>query len=311
MVTTNQENPKSGSKRGLIVAFIIILLAINGVQLWLNLSKTEEIQKKEMTIQDQKTEIGKTKQELESVIKDLQQKKLELATLGADTARLGKQIAELIEERKKLSKESRINKQRYEELMDKIDEANRLRDQAEANVTYWKGIAARLDSANRDLKVRQEHFIDSLKKLNLSKEQLAEKVAIASVMKAENIRFQAINEKGKPKEGDEFRAKYIHKLRIIFNLGENKIATMGNKEVFMRIIQPDGSPLFDESMGGGFFQAEGKEIPYTLKTDVLFDNNKPEGNFIYLKGNEYKPGKHTIELYSEGFLIGSGDFTIK
>ena len=56
---------------------------------------------------------------------------------------------------------------------------------------------------------------------------------------------------------------------------------------------------------------EGKEIPYTLKTDLLFDNRRPEVAFIYLKGSSYKPGKHTVELYSEGFSIGTGTFLIK
>jgi len=311
MVSSNPETKTSGGKRGLIIAFIIILLAINGVQLWISVSKTEEIEKKDMTIKEQKSEISNTKNELDKVIQDLEQKKRELAQLGADTARLSKEIMDLKVERTKLAKESRLNKQRYEELLAKIDEANRLRDRAEADVSYWKSIAARLDSTNKQLQYAQEKFIDSLKRLNLSKEQLAEKVALASVLKAENMKFEAINNKGKVKDGQEFKVKAIEKLRISFNIAENKIARVENKEIYLRLNEPDGSTLFDLATGGGMFTYEGKEIPFTLKTDVLFDNKKPEVGFVYLKGGAYKPGKYTVELYSEGYIIGTGTFTVK
>jgi len=311
MTTNYQENKKGGNKRGLIIAFIIILLAINGVQLWLNLSKTEEIEKKEMTITEQKTEISSKTLELDKVIKELEQKKIELAKLGADTASLASEIIKLKGERDQFKKEARLNKERYEEMMVRIDEANRIKDRAEADVSYWKQIATRLDSTNRELKLIQEHFIDSLKKLNLTKEQLAEKVAIASLLKAENIRFEGINNKGKAKQDVEFKVKSLEKLRVIFNLGENRIAQLENKVIYMQVIEPDGSVLFDESMGGGMFEADQKQVPYTLKTDVLFDNKKPEVRFIYLKGNPYKLGKYTVELFSDGYSIGSGSFLVK
>ncbi|MBX9851552.1 MAG: hypothetical protein K2X86_07310 [Cytophagaceae bacterium] len=311
MSSNVQEPKKGGGKRGLIIAFIIILLAINGVQLWLNLSKTDEIEKKDMTIAEQKIEITNKKKELDQVIADLEQKKQELAALGADTTRLGQELAELKKERNVLAKQVRINKNKYDELEARIFEANKLRDQAEAQVAYWKNVAAMLDSTNRELKAEKERFIDSLKRLNFTAEQLQEKVAIASVMRAENIKFEAVSHKGKAKAGTEFKAKALEKLRITFNLGDNKIAKIENKVVYLRVVESDGSVLFDETTGGGTFEFEGKQIPYTAKTDILFDNKKPQGSYTYIKGSPYKPGKHTIELYCEGFLIGQGVLNIK
>jgi hypothetical protein len=310
-MTNNQESKKSGSKRGLIIAFIIILLAINGVQLWLNLSKTEDIEKKDMTITEQKARIDSTTTELDKVIKDLEAKKQELAKLGADTTRMSEAITKLIEERNKYAKESRFNQIRYQEILVRIEEANRLRDIAETEVVKWKNYAALLDSTNRKLKVEKEYFIDSLKKLNYTQAQLVEKVAVASVLKAENLRFEAISNKGRVKEGDEFRAKSLEKLRVIFSLGENKIAKIEKKIIFLRIIEPDGSALFDNSTGGGTFIFEEKEIPYTDKREILFDNKKPEIAFNYFKGSPYKPGKYTIELYADNFNIGTGSFEVK
>jgi hypothetical protein len=136
-------------------------------------------------------------------------------------------------------------------------------------------------------------------------------VALASVLKAENMKFEAINNKGKVKDGQEFKVKALEKLRISFNIAENKIARVENKEIYLRLNEPDGSTLFDLATGGGMFTYEGKEIPFTLKTDVLFDNKKPEVGFVYLKGSGYKPGKYTVELYSEGYIIGTGSFTVK
>jgi cell division protein ZapB len=308
---TSAENKKGGNKRGLIIAFIIILLAVNGVQLWLNLSKDQEIEKKDITIEEQKTIINNKTEEFDKVLAELNQKKAELAALGEDTARLSQEIARLTTERNKYAKEARLTKEKYKDLELALEQANLLRNKADERVKYLEDLNTIISQENRELKVKQEKFIDSLKRLNLTKEQLAEKVAIASVLKAENLRFEAISSKGKAKEGTEFRAKSLEKIRVVFNIADNKIAKFENKEIYLRIIEPDGSALFDMATGGGSFVAEGKEIPYTLKTDLLFDNKRQEVGFVYMKGSPYKPGKHTVELYCEGFNIGTGSFIVK
>lgn len=310
-VNEPKETQKSGSKKGLIIAFIIILLAINAVQLFLNINKSNDIAEKDKTIVEANAKIDSTTTELNKAIDDLKLKQQEIARLGGDTATLGEQIRSLEAESIKLKNESATNYSLYIKIKKEIDKAHQIARDASAEADRLRAQLAAADSSIKDYQNKVVANLDTISKLKVTQNELAEKVAIASVLKAESFQIDAITAKGKVKDGGEFKAKNIDKLKISFYLGENKVAKQEGKEIILRVIEPDGSALFDVGTGGGSFQFEGKEIFYTLKQDVLFDNRKPQVVFTYVKGSAYKPGKHNIEVYTEGYKIGEGSFLVK
>jgi cell division protein ZapB len=76
-----QEKKKGGSKKALILAFIIILLAINAVQVWMNINNSKELDKSNKTIVNQQTKIDSISVQLDEAIKDLESKKQQIAQL--------------------------------------------------------------------------------------------------------------------------------------------------------------------------------------------------------------------------------------
>lgn len=310
-MTEAKDNQKSGSKKGLIIAFIIILLAINAVQLFLNITKSNDVELKEQQIADQKATIEKADMELAEKIQELETIKMQLAELGGDTARLGEQIRTLTLEKDKLAKSNNYNYSQYMKLKGEIDNARTIANNARAEVERLTAQLAKADSSLKEYKKAVVAKEETISKLEVTKEELSKKVALASVLKAESIKISAISSKNKAKDGEEFKAKTIDKIRVSFFIADNKIARQEGKELILRVIEPDGSALFDATTGGGSFMFEGKEIFYTLKQEILFDNRKKEFAFLYHKGSAYKPGKHTIELYSEGFKIGEASFLVK
>jgi cell division protein ZapB len=146
--------------------------------------------------------------------------------------------------------------------------------------------------------------------LSQSKNELASKVAIASQLKAENIRILALNDRGKERTSP-FRAKQISQLKIEFNLAENSVAPIEGKKIMIRIIDENGQVLFDVARGSGTFIFNGKEEFYTAAQEVLFDNTRQKLTYLYDKGSEYSPGTYTLEIYTDDYLIGRGDFVVK
>ena len=71
--------------------------------------------------------------------------------------------------------------------------------------------------------------------LTKAKEELTSKVTVASVIQAKDINAVTLNKKRK----ETTRIANIDKRRICFTLRENRLATAGEKEVFMRIIRHD------------------------------------------------------------------------
>jgi len=120
-----------------------------------------------------------------------------------------------------------------------------------------------------------------------------------------------LSAKGKVKDGTEFKAKAIDMIKIQFNLGENKVAAKGPRDVYMRLIEPDGSVIVNTETGGGDFKdLSGKDQPFTSKTNITYMNSNQKVTFDYKKGAAYKPGKHRVEIYCEGVLIGESTFTV-
>jgi len=55
------------------------------------------------------------------------------------------------------------------------------------------------------------------------------------------------------KEKETVKAKKVDKLRITFDLDENRISTSGVKDLYISITAPDGTPVAVEALGSGKF----------------------------------------------------------
>jgi len=146
--------------------------------------------------------------------------------------------------------------------------------------------------------------------IRVTRKELEEKIATASLLKAENIRVVAINRFGKEVYGVQHKASGVRTLRVTFSLARNIVARKDRKHLVMRMIDPAGTVLYDLFKGGGFFYAGGKELAYTEKQTLLFDNTNQTVTFLFRKGGNYKKGTYLIELYSDGHKIGETDFEI-
>ena len=298
---------KSGSKKGLIIAFIIFMLAVNGVLIYLNFNKSSQIEEKELTIVDQKKEIDTKNIELKAAIAELESKKIELGKLGADTTRLHDEL-ESVKERLKTQQNYQGA---YFKIKKELENIKFLSSQTEIELNKLKSQVDTLQRYNTDLKNQLTQKDESLTTLNSSTNELKQKVQLAAVLKAENVQTFTLSAKGKEKDGGEYKSKDIDLLRVSFLLGENRVAKTGGKEIILRIIEPDGGALFDLGTGGGSFMFEVKEIFYTQKQDVIYDTKSQQITFDYKKGTPYKIGEHKIEVYSDGFKIGESTFNIK
>jgi FtsZ-binding cell division protein ZapB len=169
-----------------------------------------------------------------------------------------------------------------------------------------------LNTENTGLKTQNKTLADTLSDVAAKNKELARKVSIAAALKAQNIRILAVNAKGKETERSRLNGKRIDKLKIAFSLATNPITKLENKIIYVRVLDGEGATLADEANGSGKINQGGKEIPFTAKQTVTYSNDNQEVSFLYPRGGvAYKPGKYTVELYAEGFAIGTGSFEVK
>lgn len=138
---------------------------------------------------------------------------------------------------------------------------------------------------------------------------------VASVLHASNIRMIPIDlRRGGSKEKETTKARRVDVLRILFDIDENRIAETGNKEIFLRITGPDGMLLSNAAYGSGMTTTEqGERIGYTLSKEILITKNEMLKDVAvdWKQDNDYRRGSYLIELYHQGFRIGSGGVTLR
>jgi FtsZ-binding cell division protein ZapB len=180
----------------------------------------------------------------------------------------------------------------------------------DVEISELKKVNQELVVENTELKTERNKLNQTIQAAQQKEAALTEKVQIASRLAAENIAVVALNARGKARE-DEFRARQVSKLQVTFNIAKNDVAPVAGKDILMRIKDENDNVLFDVARGSGTFELDGKETFYTAKQEILFDNSRQEVRFLYEKGSEYLPGAYIMELYTDGYLMGSKSFKVK
>lgn len=298
------EPKKSNSKAGFIIAFLSIIVIIQGVKIYLDFKDKAEITEQKANVEE---DLAGTMQRLKEIQTELDQKITEIQKLGGDITDLQKakgevdaQLKRNVAKSSKAIKELKDRVQGYEELLKIKDE----------EIEKLKSVNKELFTENKQLKTQKNVLNDSINRLATKKDELATKVAIASQLKAENISVMAVNSKGKERESP-FKNRQLEKLKVEFNLAENKVAPIEGKKIIIRVIDENGQVIFDVAKGSGTFMLDNKEEFYTALQEILFDNTRQKLTFFYTKGSEYATGNYSVEIYTDGYRMGAVQFVVK
>lgn len=305
MSDNEKMNTGDGGKKltiAIIVLAVLLLAAI--VKVFLDYRTNSNLNAENFRQQE---ELTQTYYSLDSVQSQLDKRIQTISELGGEIDTLLKVKEQL--EKEKESIRTNSNRQ-IGELRSRVEGYRELLVAQDEEITKLRAINEQLLTENTDLKVEKNQLSASIRDLNQSKDKLEEKVALASQLKVENMVISAVNSRGKETEG-EFKNRQIESIKIDFNIAENKVAPVDGKDVLIRIVAPDGNVLFDVTRGSGSFMYEGKEMYYTSKQEILFDNTRQKLSFLYNKGSEYAMGIHKVEVYTDGYVMGMGSFTVK
>lgn len=296
--------PKRNNKVPVIIAFMAIVIIIQGIKIYLDTKEKQEVRTQLITTEE---ELATTMQRLTEINNELDEKIAQVEKLGGDVTDLQQAKTEIEEE---LRRTKRATGKEIKALKDRVEGYELLLKNKDEEIVKLQSVNKELLTENRSLKTEKNQLGDSINRLSQTKDELATKVAIASQLKAENIRIVALNDRGKERSSP-FRTRQIEQLKIEFNLAENSVAPIEGKKIMIRIIDENGQVLFDVARGSGTFIFNGKEEFYTAAQEVLFDNTRQKLSFLYDKGSEYAEGAYTLEIYTDDYMIGRGEFLVK
>lgn len=309
--------------KSLLLAALAILALLNVVLIYFFYKEREKNKEQETVIAVKTEEVVATKMKLDSISVQLDAKIAEIQQLGGQVDSLITLKQQLDRDRAALRSSSNAASVDVSKYKQKIKEYEAILVQKDTEITKLKEELGIVTAQNQELSTKvtgleeekttlRRTYEDSVGSLSSKNRELAEKVTIASALKAEKIAVNAVSSKGKERDGGAYRAKRIDKLKVDFNLAANPISRDGEREIFLRILDPEGAVMADMATGSGTFMYGGRETVYTAKQSLNYTNDGAQGSIIYTRGGiPLKKGEHTIELYCEGFRIGTSTLKVK
>lgn len=305
-MSNETQSPKK-NKEGMLYGIIALLVVIIGVLVWINVSHKEEIEEKTIMIDDAKKEFENltgVKKQLDSKIDSLDfsnsQMKFELESKAVEIEEKEKEIKSL------LSKQKR-NLSEIATLKEKMAEFKSLLADRDEQIAILMKENSELKKSNEVLNTTVSTMGTNIKTLETEKEDLYAKGSILVVQK---ITLTAINKSGKERLGAYFRLRHLDRLKICFQIGDNKVSKPGPKSIYIRVIDPSGACL-PQTNGTNVFTLEGNPVLYTIKHDFNFDNSGEKMCITWKNEQGFMPGTHQLLLYSEGVLVGEEKLLIK
>jgi hypothetical protein len=304
---TNPEQEKDqDSKKVIVLIVITILLGVNALLLW-------QFFDKKTHLEQVSRELDTTMAEKESLSAELQRVKTEYEKLNQENASLQNQLSAKDEEiRLKIAQIQKLiasgDAVQLKKAKEELTALKALNQTYVLQMDSLKTANKQLTDENVSLNQNLTTVTTKVNSLTQENSLLSNKVAIASVLKTANLRAFGVRYKGSGKETETSKAKNTDRIKTCFTIMENLVVDKGPKDIFVRVLSPDGAVM---STSSETFIFNGQATLYTTKESIMYENRDTELCVYWEKGNTYNPGKYTIELYCENNQIGVATLELK
>ena len=201
-----------------------------------------------------------------------------------------------------------------------VSEARRLIAQLKGNIETYSAEIETLKAQNiqltqeKNVVTQQRDVIqknyDSASDVIRQKEDV---IDVASTLHASNFKITGIQEKNSGREKETSKAKRVDKIRITFDVDENRVTQSGTKDIYISITSPDGKPVVVDALGSGkMVTRDNVERLFTKKIQINYtQGQKVPVSVEWTQNSNFQTGNYIIEIYNNGFKIGQGVVNFK
>lgn len=282
-----------------IIAVLTVLCVYLGFQIKNANEKIVYIDREKNTILDERDVLAV----------ELEQLKMGYDTLQTDNAEMAAEIAEQRSQIESLIKKSK----------NKDYDISKLRAETETLRTIMKGYIHQIDSlqqANEKLyaektaeEMRANNAENRSKELEGDLSVKNEMLNKGSVLSTGSYSNTGINLRSSGKQVDTDKASRTEMLKSCFTVRKNPIVKPGQKNIYLRIVGPDGKVL--PGKDAGTVTVDGQAQPASVVRQVDYQNEDTDVCVYYTAQGELKKGNYKIYVYEGNSLIGQSDLTLK
>jgi hypothetical protein len=175
-----------------------------------------------------------------------------------------------------------------------------------------------LNTLNKQLIVQRNVAVESLKvekgktvKLNEANNQLETMVKNGSLLAATDVKAEGVHYRFGKKEVTTDKAKKAEKIKVSFTITANRIAKAGNRNVYIRVITPDGKELSKTGDEGSIFSFEGTKGFFDATQPFDYTNQEIQLVMYAESTTGFISGTYIIKLYADGGEMGETTLIFK
>jgi len=281
-----------------------VLVVLIGVLVYWNFRQHQEMTEmvEQMTIE--KEELEEEYEDLAIQFDGYQQMDIRNDSLQDLLSREQQRVQDLLEE---LRQTKASNARKIAELKKELATVRLVMMDYVRQIDSLNATNARLTEEN--IQVREENQMVKEQNTHLStlNSQLSETVERASMLEISSCTITMLNKNDKKTR----MVSHMAKLQFDYVMAKNITCTPGMKDLYARVITPDGDLIGEEKDKS--FPFENLYLPYTLTQQLEYTGEAYQGTCYCAMedGYEAEDGFYSIDFFCDGNLIGSFPFTLK
>ena len=232
-----------------------------------------------------------------------QQRGISNDSLQDELSREQQRVQDLLEE---LRQTKASNARKISELKKELATVREVAQNLMVQVDKLNADNIRLTEENQQVKQENQQVKQENTKLTNQNTKLQETVSRASMLEISSLDMTMLNKHDRKTR----MVSHMRKLQYDFVIAKNITCTPGQKELYARIMDPEGNLLGETEEK--LFHFENSDIAYTMMQTFEYTGDEYKGVCYYAFGEEeVKKGYYTIDFFCDGNLIGSFPFQLK
>ncbi|PWS32836.1 hypothetical protein [Pedobacter paludis] len=290
--------------RNKIYFLVIVIVALIGTNAFLFFKDRQQSQKF-VTVS---TEKDKLRLEVEKI-------EVELDKVNA----LNLDLGEKLESEQKLAREKiaelKTALEKGQITQGELDKAYTQISELKVFVKNYNDQILQLQRDNIFLKNSRDSLESTLKTMsgrasNLENENssLNAKVKTAAALKLQTAEIIAFRTKSSGKKIEVTKSSSAEKLSVRFNIVPNELAEKGHHNIYLRVFDPAGNLLANES---NRFEADGQEMQFSHSIFINYNNDESTYVIDWQNPKPFIKGIYTVILYADGNTLGKAQIELK
>lgn len=287
-----------------IIPILVVLVAAIGVLVYLYFAQKQEMTEMVEQMEFEKSELEDEYEDLAMQFDGYQTPNLSNDSLTQLLSQEQQRVRDLLEE---LRITKATNARRIAELKKELATVRQVMVSYVHQIDSLNQTNQRLTAENRQVREQYAVVQQQAEELQQQNSDLTEKVTRASMLEITAFKVTPLNKRDRKTSN----INQMQKIQFDFTIGKNITCSRGLKDVYMRIVRPDGELITLPDPQNRLFAFENSEIEYSIKKEIEYAGEALDVTMYWTVGEILYPGTYNADFFIDGALVASFPFALK